>query len=919
MNAIHLLYRRLTTVALALCATASWADGLHFSVRTLPTRQQMPVANVRCVFQDSEGMMWYGTQGGGLCRDNGYQVNTFRSDARTPGLLADNYVHCIAEDGRGRVWFGTGKQLYTIDKHTLQLRKQAVGERIAALKLDSKGRLWVGAQGGVYCIDTKTDAVVLRDTSQLLRGASQFLEDSQHRVWVATWGKTPSRYSESRRRLETQPWHCPYGVEAMAEDVAAGGYWAATWGGGVVFYDAKTGETIPQEATLGTDDKQKCIDILLDRTQGLLWVTTLDNLYLYRREGRRLVEVQTSAFLPVGRKIVDHLCEDRAGNVWVASFTPNTFIVSPRKQSLTRIDVPQMAQRTGFPLLPDRMVAEASGSQYWIWQGRMGLMHYDAASGRLTDIPGDYARCIAKCSQGVGLWAASRRTLLKIEKVQPAPLTTVVMECEADFDNTITFIADEQGQDILVGTRLALYRYYPATGNVARLCTTPEPVLDATEAADGTAYLLTSNRLMRCKDKADTLAVGIGENFTALALAPDGRLYVATQQGSLYTLADDGKTLVRDERMSNANGDAIIDVATDLAGHVWLLSNQYVREFHPFTYAFRTLRSGDADIDVSYFYKLENVGDKRMGLCGAGAYCQVESSPMLDRKHPQGARTVVTAIGMDDSLRLCDGELREVEVEACTSSVVLYCSTLEHLDAAKVAYAYRLDGGDWVYLPQGVNTVYLSRLPKGVTRVMLKATDRYGCWSPVETELTIDRLPEWWETWWAYCLYLALAVGVAYGLWRLNRRIRYMLALQRHRKTLALTEVEVKVEELEKGDGRADDFLKKAVALVEAHLADTEYSVEAFSSDMCMSRMSLYRKMQAVTGLSPNEFIRDIRLKNAASILRRHPGMTATQVAARVGFATPKYFSKCFKEKFGASPSQYAAAGHDETKQENQI
>lgn len=915
MNTIY-LYKKLTTIALALCATTTWADGLHFTSRTLPTQQQMPVANVRCIFQDSEGMMWYGTQGGGLCRDNGYQVNTFRSDARTPGLLADNYVNSIAEDGQGRVWFGTGKQLYTIDKHTLQLQKQAVGERIAALRLDSKGRLWVGAQSGVYCIDTKNDAILLHDTTQLVRGASQFIEDSRHRVWVATWGKTPSLYSESRHRLESQPWHYPYGVEAMAEDVAADGYWVATWGGGVVFYDAKTGVTIPQEATLGTDDKQKCIDILLDRTQGLLWVTTLDNLYIYRREGRKLVEMPTLTFLPMGRKIVDHLCEDRAGNVWVASFTPNTFIVSPSRQTTTRIDVPQMAQHTGFPLLPDRMVAEAGGTQYWIWQGRRGLMHYDLANGKLTDVTGNYSRCISPCSQDGGLWAASGKSLYKIGMGTVSRQPDV--EHKADFDNTITFIADEQGQDILVGTRLGLYRYYPATGNVARLSSTPEPVVDATETADGTAYLLTSNRLMRCKEKTDTLATAHGEDFTAMALAPDGRLYVATQQGSLYTLSDDGKTLVRDERMGNANGDAIIDVTTDLAGHVWLLSNQYVREFNPTTYAFRTLRSSDADISVSYFYKLENVGDKRIGLCGAGAYCMVESSPMLDRKNPQGARTVLTAIGMDDSLHLCDGELREVEVKAGTSSVVLYCSTLEHLDAAKVAYAYRLDGGDWVYLPQGVNTVYLSRLPKGATHVMLKATDRYGCWSPEVTELTIDRLPEWWETWWAYCLYVAIAVGVGYGLWRLNRRIRYMLALQRHRKTLALTEVEVKVEELEKSDGRAYDFLKKAVALVEAHLADTEYSVEAFSSDMCMSRMSLYRKMQTVTGLSPNEFIRDIRLKNAASILRRHPDMTATQVAAKVGFATPKYFSKCFKEKFGASPSQYAATDNGETKQENQ-
>lgn len=122
---------------------------------------------------------------------------------------------------------------------------------------------------------------------------------------------------------------------------------------------------------------------------------------------------------------------------------------------------------------------------------------------------------------------------------------------------------------------------------------------------------------------------------------------------------------------------------------------------------------------------------------------------------------------------------------------------------------------------------------------------------------------------------------------------------------LKLTEVQLSDEESNKDTVRSDEFLKLVISKIEEHLADTSYNVEQLSCDMCMSRMSLYRKMQTASGLSPNEFIKDVRLKKAAALLKRYPNITIGQLAAKVGFATPKYLSKCFKTKFGVLPSQY--------------
>lgn len=111
-------------------------------------------------------------------------------------------------------------------------------------------------------------------------------------------------------------------------------------------------------------------------------------------------------------------------------------------------------------------------------------------------------------------------------------------------------------------------------------------------------------------------------------------------------------------------------------------------------------------------------------------------------------------------------------------------------------------------------------------------------------------------------------------------------------------------------DGRmllsdADEaFIRKALHFVEQNLNNPEYSVEVLSHDMGMDRTGLYRKLVAVVGKTPTNFIRSVRLKRAAQLLEE--GYTVAEVTDSVGFSTSSYFSKCFQEEFGVKPSQYA-------------
>jgi ligand-binding sensor domain-containing protein/signal transduction histidine kinase/DNA-binding NarL/FixJ family response regulator len=104
---------------------------------------------------------------------------------------------------------------------------------------------------------------------------------------------------------------------------------------------------------------------------------------------------------------------------------------------------------------------------------------------------------------------------------------------------------------------------------------------------------------------------------------------------------------------------------------------------------------------------------------------------------------------------------------------------------------------------------------------------------------------------------------------------------------------------------RDKEFLEKAVAIVETHLSSPGFNQDAFSRELGMSKASLYRKINGLTNQSVNEFVRNIRLKKAAEILRGGEQIHIGELTYHVGFSEPSYFTKKFRELFGVTPKAY--------------
>ncbi|NDV65348.1 two-component regulator propeller domain-containing protein [Bacteroides sp. 224] len=113
-----------------------------------------------------------------------------------------------------------------------------------------------------------------------------------------------------------------------------------------------------------------------------------------------------------------------------------------------------------------------------------------------------------------------------------------------------------------------------------------------------------------------------------------------------------------------------------------------------------------------------------------------------------------------------------------------------------------------------------------------------------------------------------------------------------------------KIENTISTTNKDSQFIEKITVIVEEHLSDPEFTIDDFAQAVNMGRTIFYKKIKGITNYSPNEYLRIVRLKKAAELLK-NTDFTVSEIAFQVGFSAPDYFSRCFKDHFEKTPTQY--------------
>lgn len=139
----------------------------------------------------------------------------------------------------------------------------------------------------------------------------------------------------------------------------------------------------------------------------------------------------------------------------------------------------------------------------------------------------------------------------------------------------------------------------------------------------------------------------------------------------------------------------------------------------------------------------------------------------------------------------------------------------------------------------------------------------------------------------------------------LESRIRNLVSQREHLKSALIKKFGIHVTQLDI-TSLDEQFIQKIVELIEKNISNAELSVEDLWQDLGVSRSVFFKKVQVLTGKSPKEFIRTIRMQHATQLLEKSQ-FSISEVAYRVGFNNPRYFAKYFKETYQVLPSEYAS------------
>ena len=272
-------------------------------------------------------------------------------------------------------------------------------------------------------------------------------------------------------------------------------------------------------------------------------------------------------------------------------------------------------------------------------------------------------------------------------------------------------------------------------------------------------------------------------------------------------------------------------------------------------------------------------------------------------------------------------QLDTLSLQPHERNITLHFAAIDYQAAECIGYAFRLlndgqrDTTQWNYI--GTNrSVTLLDLEPGTYRLEVRSTNADGEWLNNQRVLTVIVQPTFWEAWYGQLLLVIIVIAVVAAVIYTLLYIRRIKRQQREtlEKYLALIDNRGERKE-ERGEKELDPMmervmqsqvsgesldplLQRVMQFVEENIANSDVNVGDMASAAAVSRSGLQRKVKQTMGITPQDLLREARIKRACQLLRQ-TDKTVAEVAYACGFSDPKYFSRSFKQSTGLSPTEY--------------
>lgn len=364
---------------------------------------------------------------------------------------------------------------------------------------------------------------------------------------------------------------------------------------------------------------------------------------------------------------------------------------------------------------------------------------------------------------------------------------------------------------------------------------------------------------------------------------------------------------------SEATADQIKNAVSD-GKYIWVASDCSLSRFNPQTGIFRVFDHTSFIGDFNFSEAVPTV-DKDRIIFGTSEGLLSFGAGNVGSRY-ESRRIVFTGIQYQNDMAIRPlNDIKALTIAPDERSFSLHFSSLDYSGKKAMQFRYKLVGYDkgWNYTAENLHAVNYSDLTPGCYKLIVQTINSEGTWDENGREIAVDVIPRFVETFWfrllLLLLFLLAMAGMAYAIVYLSR----MRNLIQRKYSLLMTIDEfsgsIKSRKPAPADVHTDEkaFLQQAVEFFSQNIDNSGLVVEDFARHAGLSRTAYYKRMKSITGLSPIDFIKQMRIREALKLLDDGK-LPVADIAYKVGFSDPKYFSKCFKAEMDMTPTQYLSS-----------
>ena len=445
--------------------------------------------------------------------------------------------------------------------------------------------------------------------------------------------------------------------------------------------------------------------------------------------------------------------------------------------------------------------------------------------------------------------------------------------------------------------------------------------------------------------KLDEPGSRIVDKISSFYQTKDGTLWLGSNGYGLYRLvkAKDGRrqfdALTTEDGLAFGGVKGIVE---DLNGHLWITTQNGLSVYDPKTRIFSNYFENEGLVNHHFYWNSATRDEAGVIYLGSeGGLIEVLGKNTESK--PYG-KLVFTHLMVDNQDINAGSEYLSDDISIASSihlresnrSFSISFSALDYGNEKQAMFSYRMKGleDEWTPLKFGEHSVRYSALPAGRYTFEVRYVSTLSADDPATASIEIVVHPSFWNSWWFRLLLSILLVAVViyiYNRWaahlkrqeaeqlltpirrvleesddprQLQTRIQNILDNQQRYKESVSKSVEADKEELLKS---TIPFMERVMTIMEANYMNSEFGVQEFCDALGMSRTVASKHLNAEVGAPVGQFIRNYRLNMAKELLSAKTGnRNITEIAYKVGFNDPKYFTRCFTKMFGVNPSSWS-------------